>query len=69
MLLNGINNAGLLNYLKPDVLTDATIQNVSKYNEKLFDELGETEYSDEKYEEMLLEYNSLYDGSGNRYWG
>ncbi len=63
MLLNGINNAGLLNYLKPDVLTDATIQNVSKYNEKLFDELGETEYSDEKYEEMLLEYNSLYDGS------
>lgn len=62
MILNGISNTGMLNYLRPDVYTDSSIQNTSKYKVKLFDSLKETTYSVEAYENMVSEYNTLYNG-------
>ena len=65
MILNGISSTGVLNRFKRDVLYDANLLNTSKYKEQLFSSFKGEVYSDTKYNEMLAEYNSLYDYNTN----
>ncbi|MGN0436549.1 MAG: hypothetical protein ACI4D8_07975 [Wujia sp.] len=63
MVLNGINNIGLLNYFRDDVEVGKQDVNVELEIMKLFQELGDIEYSPEIIDEMYKEYLTLYDGS------
>jgi len=63
MVLNAVNNAGMLNHFKTDIAVDESQENITKYQKKLLDEFSGTEFSDEKYQEMLTEYNRLYNGT------
>lgn len=62
MILNAVNNSGMLNRFKTDILTDEA-ENTAGYQEKLFKKFYGTEYSETTYQQMLAEYNGLYDGS------
>lgn len=66
MILNGISSTGVLNRFKPDVLYDDDLLNTAKYKEQLFSSLKGELYSDEKYNAMLSEYDSLYDYNANK---
>lgn len=63
MVLNSVNNAGMLNRFKSDVLIDEAVDDVTKYQKRLMDEFRGIEFSDVKYQEMITEYNGLYDGT------
>lgn len=62
MVLNAANNTGMLNRFKTDILVEET-ENFTEYQKALFDKFNGTKFSETVYQEMLAEYNSLYDGT------
>lgn len=62
MLLNTINNAGLLNKYKKEIASDDGVD-TTKYENKLLDSHTGIIFSEEKYKEMLLVSDSLYEGT------
>ena len=63
MIVNGIGNTGYFAKFRSDISYDDTIQNVSRYKERLFHEFEGTEYSVEQLKRMEAEYLKLYDAS------
>lgn len=62
MLLNSINNAGLLNKYKKWI-KPAGGEDTTKYENELLDAHAGIVYSEEKYKEMRLVSESLYEGT------
>lgn len=61
MVLNAVNNAGMLNHFKTDIAVDESQENITKYQKKLLDEFSGMEFSEEKYQEMLAVESTLYE--------